>query len=54
VEIGGATPGYEHRRMAAAHAALLHGELDERYRAETLERARIGEGPAPRRLLPQW
>ncbi|HEX3318815.1 MAG TPA: glycosyltransferase family 2 protein [Solirubrobacteraceae bacterium] len=34
VEIGGATPGYEHKRIAAAHAALLHGELDARYEAE--------------------
>jgi hypothetical protein len=35
VAIGGATPGYEHKRIAAAHAALLHGELDARYEAET-------------------
>jgi glycosyl transferase family 2 len=34
VAIGGATPGYEHKRIAAAHAALLHGELDARYEAE--------------------
>lgn len=35
VAIGGATPGYDHKRMAAAHAALLHGELDARYEDET-------------------
>jgi hypothetical protein len=33
VAVGGATPGYEHKRIAAAHAALLHGELDARYEA---------------------
>jgi Glycosyl transferase family 2 len=38
VEVGGATPGYDHKRIRLAHAALLHGELDERYREE--ERAR--------------
>jgi Glycosyl transferase family 2 len=35
VAIGGATPGYEHKRIAAAHAALLHGTLDARYGADT-------------------
>jgi hypothetical protein len=35
VAIGGATPGYEHKRIATAHAALLHGELDAHYEAET-------------------
>ena len=40
VEIGGATPGYEHKRIAAAHAAFLHGELDARYEAE----ARMDKG----------
>jgi hypothetical protein len=35
VAIGGATPGYEHKRIAAAHAALLHGTLDARYAADT-------------------
>jgi Glycosyl transferase family 2 len=38
IEVGGATPGYDHKRIRLAHAALLHGELDERYREE--ERAR--------------
>jgi Glycosyl transferase family 2 len=40
VAIGGATPGYDHKRIAAAHAALLHGELDARYGAE----ARMDKG----------
>jgi Glycosyl transferase family 2 len=35
VAIGGATPGYDHKRIAAAHAALLHGQLDARYEDET-------------------
>ena len=35
VAIGGATPGYDHKRMAAAHAALLHGRLDARYEQAT-------------------
>jgi hypothetical protein len=34
VEVGGATPGYDHKRIRLAHAALLHGELDARYREE--------------------
>jgi hypothetical protein len=37
VTIGGATPGYDHKRIRLAHAALLTGELDERYRAEASE-----------------
>jgi len=40
VEVGGATPGYDHKRIRLAHAALLHGKLDQRYREE--ERARHG------------
>jgi len=46
VAIGGATPGYDHKRIAAAHAALLHGELDARYEDET--RARDGLVHDPR------
>jgi hypothetical protein len=29
--------------MAAAHATLVHGELDERYRAETRERSGLAQ-----------
>jgi hypothetical protein len=45
VAIGGAAPGYEHKRIAAAHAALLHGELDDRYEAETRKRDGLVEDP---------
>ena len=35
VEIGGATPGYEHKTMVDAHTALQYGRLEERYLGAT-------------------
>ena len=34
VQIGGATPGYQHKTIVAAHTALQYGRLEERYRDE--------------------
>jgi Glycosyl transferase family 2 len=36
VTIGGATPGYDHKTIVAAHTALQYGRLDARYRDEEL------------------
>ena len=43
VEIGGATPGYDHKTIVAAHTALQYGRLEERYRDEA-SRTRVWGG----------
>ena len=43
VEIGGATPGYDHKTIVAAHTALQYGRLEERYRDEASRDAGLVE-----------
>jgi hypothetical protein len=51
VEIGGATPGYEHKTMVDAHTALQYGRLEERYLEATTREQGLVEDTRLRDLL---
>jgi hypothetical protein len=51
VEIGGATPGYDHKTIVAAHTALQYGRLEERYHEEASRDADLVEDTRLRGFL---